>query len=102
MISPWLLGTCCARHELVRHGRGLRANDGAHELGPVTIVLGVVGGVDGGVHVRGRLGERHLLLQTTGPDATHTAGLRAAEPRSVRAVPRSARRGRLWPGGPTS
>src|SRR5215210_4347163 len=75
-----------ARHELYRHGPGAGADDAAHDPGPVPVVPGVVGGVDGGVHARGGFGEGHVPLQTAGPDATGTAGLRAAEPRVVLTV----------------
>jgi hypothetical protein len=60
---------------------GLGAHDGSDDLGPVAVVLRLVGGVDIDVHARGGLGEGDVPLQTAGPDSTYTARLRTAEPR---------------------
>src|SRR6266540_4763406 len=78
-----------ARYKGDRHSRGLRANDAAHDPGSVSIVFGVVGRVDRGVHVRSSFGEGHVPFETTGPDATGTARLRAAEPRIGRPTGRA-------------
>lgn len=83
-FSSYLLSG--ARHQPDRHGLGLAANDGPHDQRPVPVVLRVVGGVDTAVHARNGLGEAHVPLQATGSDPTGAAGLRAAEPRVVRAA----------------
>src|SRR4051794_36621863 len=80
-------------------GRGLRAEGGAggvptsetvtcppscwlctRDLRSVAVVLGVVGVVDTGVGVRGRVAERDVALHPAAADSAHTAGLGAAIP----------------------
>ena len=43
-------------------------DDGADDRGAVAILRGVVGRVDGGVRVRGRLGEGDATFDAAGPD----------------------------------
>ncbi|HEU5102456.1 MAG TPA: MFS transporter [Roseiflexaceae bacterium] len=64
-------------------------DDAAHNSRPKSVVLGVVGRVDGGVYVRSGLGEGHIPFQATGANATGAAGLRAAVARVGRAVGRA-------------
>jgi hypothetical protein len=95
-------GASAARHEPDRHGLGLSADDGFHEVGPEAVVLRVVGSVDAGMHAWSRLGECHVSLQAAGADPTDTARLRAAEPRGCPGRRPNGRTVRRRPGRPTS
>ena len=53
-------------------------DDGADDRGAVAILRGV-GRVDGGVRVRGRLGEGDATFDAAGPDTAGAAGLRPTE-----------------------
>src|SRR5918994_3881669 len=65
------------------------ADDAPDDRGPVAVVLGVVGRVDGGVRVRVGLGEGDIPLESAGADAADAAGLRADEPGVARPVGRA-------------
>ena len=56
---------------------------------PVAVVLGVVGSIDGGLRVRGGLGEADVGFDAAGADLARAAGQRVAVPGTVRATGRS-------------
>ena len=58
-------------------------------FGPYWSYFSVVSGVDVDVHVRGRFREVHVLLQTTGADATGSARSGPPVPRVVGSVGRA-------------
>lgn len=58
-------------------------------LGPYRVVLGVVGGINRGVHARGGFGEGDVSFEAAGPDATKAASHAAAEPRIARTIGRA-------------
>jgi hypothetical protein len=76
-LDPVLSGV--PRQEAKGASLGLRADDGAEDRGAVAVLRGVVRHVDGGVRVRGRLGEGDATFDAAGPDPAGAAGLRPTE-----------------------
>src|SRR2546430_4985806 len=67
----------------------VRARDRADDPRAVTVVLGVVGGVDVALDVRGGIGEGDVPLDAAGLDPAGAAGGSAAEPGVARPVGRA-------------
>src|SRR6185503_10389370 len=87
--ASWFLRACSlgatvrpsgGRYESDRDRDGLVADDGADDGRAVPVVLGVVGRVDGRVHVGIGGAEGDVALDPAGADAPGAGGLRAAVP----------------------